>query len=90
MRLREATPRTHVRAPGFVTRSRGCGLEDIRMPLYDVSPEAHALSALRKEIGLGLRDAASKLGIRAIELSELERGRLVPENWSKILETLKP
>lgn len=89
MKLREATPRTHVRASGFVTRARGCQLEDIRMPLYDVSPEARELSALRKRIGLGLRDAACKLGLRAIDLSELERGRLVPENWTKILETLK-
>lgn len=92
MKFREATPIRHRRGVAFVTRARGCGLEDVRTPSYDVRPEAHALAALRKEAGLGLHDAASKLGMRAVELSGLEHGRLVPEDrgeWARLTAALK-
>lgn len=92
MRLREATPIEHRRSAAFVTRTRGCGLEDVRTPVYVVSVEAKGLLELRKQFGLGLRDAAGKIGIKAVELSGLEQGRLVPEgaaDWMKMAEVLR-
>jgi hypothetical protein len=62
------------------------------MPTYFISSEAIALSALRAELGIGLRDAASKLGIRAVDLAGLEHGRLVPEDsnlWETMIRALR-
>jgi hypothetical protein len=76
----------------FVSRGRGCGLEEIVMPRYYLAREAQAFAALRKRLGLGLRDAAVKLGIRAVELSGLEHGRLVPEDpsaWAELARKLE-
>lgn len=92
MKLREVSPLVYRRSSAFVTHTRGCGLEDVRMPSYDVRPEARALSALRKDAGLGLHAAAGRIGIRAVELSGLEHGRLVPEDtgeWAKMAAKLK-
>jgi hypothetical protein len=92
MKLRESTPAAHRRGPAFVTRSRGCGLEDVRTPVYNVSAPARELARLRSERGIGLRDAAAALGIRAVELSGLERGRFEPEDsgdWALMTSRLK-
>lgn len=74
MKLREANVMAYSRGVAFVTRARGCGLEDVRVPVYTICYEARAFYELRRSSGLGLRDAASALGIRAIELSGLEHG----------------
>ena len=92
MKLVKADPSGYERSAAFVTRARGCGLEDVRSPMYAVSARAGALRTLRKVARLGLRDAAIELGVSAIELSSLERGRMVPEDeneWLKMLETLE-
>lgn len=92
MKLIEVTPSAHRRGAAFVTRSRGCGLEDVRTPVYNVSEEARQLSVLRRERGIGLRDAAAALGIRAVELSGLEHGRLAPEepgDWQQMASKVK-
>ena len=93
MRLVPASPIRYERSVAFVTRQRGCSLEDVRVPVYERSRGAERIVALRKEIGLGLRDAASRMGIRAAELSGLERGSLVPEHratgWSEIEAALR-
>jgi len=92
MRLIKASPSGYERSAAFVTRARGCGLEDIRSPVYRVSARAGALRTLRQGAGLGLRDAASEMGVSAVELSGLERGRLLPEDeneWLKMLGTLE-
>lgn len=91
MRLREVAPARHERTAAFVTRERGCSYEEVRRPMYRLSQGAHDLAALRKKLGVGLRDAAIRIGVRAVELSGLEHGRLEPEDpdgWSKILEAL--
>ncbi len=80
MRLREAQPVRHERAPAFVTRARGCGMEEVRRPVYEVSGLAADLRAGRVLAGVSLRDAASRAGIRAVEWSGIEQGRLVPES----------
>jgi hypothetical protein len=92
VKLREAIPTAHVRATGFVTRSRGCALEDIRRPLYDVVPEASAFRALRVKSRIGLSVAANRIGIRAIELADLERGKLVPadsKRWGQMMVAIQ-
>jgi hypothetical protein len=86
-----AIPVRHERSVAFVTRQRGCSMEEIRSPVFDLSPRAEKLHALRLGLGLGLRDAASQMGIRAVELSGLERGRMVPSraaDWALLEERL--
>lgn len=82
MKLVEAIPVRYERGAAFVTRESGCSLEDIRRPIFDHSPQAERLHAARVARGFGLRDAALALGLRAVELSGLENGRLVPESPS--------
>ena len=91
MKLRPVEPRSHQRSATFVTRARGCTLEEILAPIYTVPEEARELFRFRKEKGIGLGVAAGKLGIRVVELSGLERGRYVPEDpsdWARMKETL--
>lgn len=80
MRLREAQPVRYVRAQAFVTRARGCGLEEVRRPEYEVSQTAKDLREQRVRASVSLRDAASRAGIRAVEWSGIEHGRIVPES----------
>jgi len=92
MKLVEATPLRHERTAAFVTRTSGCSLEDIRRPVYARTPEAERLHAARVARGFGLRDAALALGLRPIELSGLEHGRLVPastEDWTLLERALQ-
>lgn len=92
MKLLDVTPIGYERGAAFVSRARGCGLEDVRTPVYPASAHAGALHTLRRVAGLGLRDAASVLGLRAVELSALERGRVTPEDeseWVRMMETLE-
>lgn len=93
MKLVPASPIRHERSVAFVTRQRGCSVEDVRLPVYERSRGAERIVALRKELGLGLRDAASRMGIRAAELSGLERGSLVPEHratgWPELEAALR-
>ncbi len=91
MKLREATPSHYEHGPAFVTRARGCGLEDIRVPVYCVSPQAKELRTLRRMANLKVGDVAGKLGIHVLELLGMERGRFVPENpndWEIVMKAL--
>lgn len=92
MKLVAARPERFERGPAFVTRTRGCTLEEVRRAVFRVSPSAEKLAAKRKELGVGLRDAASRLRLRAVELSGLEHGRLVPADpadWTTLLAMLQ-
>lgn len=80
MRLREVTPMRHERGSAFVKRARGCGIEEVRRPVYAASPMAEDLRSRRVRASVSLRDAASRAGIRAVEWSGVEQGRLVPES----------
>jgi len=89
MKLRKATPIEHRRGTAFVTRARGCTSEEILTPVYTIGPEAERLNQIRRGRNMPLRDMASRLGFRAVELSALENGRLVPEDpkaWQRILD----
>jgi hypothetical protein len=79
MRLREAVPVRHERSDAFVKRARGCSIEQVRSPVYAVSPAARELRERRVRESISLCDAASRAGIRAIEWSGVEHGKLVPE-----------
>ena len=81
MKLRPVTPEKYARGTAFVTRARGCVLEEIRTPIYSTTPESDALWALRRKLKLSLGEVASRIGVGAIEVSGLERGRLAPEEW---------
>lgn len=78
MRLRDAIPVRHERTAAFVKQARGCSIEQVRSPVYAVSPAATELRARRVRASVSLRDAASRAGIRAIEWSGVEHGKLVP------------
>ncbi len=82
MRLREAEPVRHERSHAFVTRTRGCGLEEVRRPVYAGSAMAEDLRQRRVHANVSLRDAASRAGIRAIEWCGVEQGRLLPESMA--------
>jgi hypothetical protein len=79
-RLRMAVPVRHERTVAFVTRARGCGLEEVLRPVYAASAMAADLHERRVKASVSLRDAASRAGIRAVEWSGVEQGRLVPES----------
>ena len=82
MRLREAVPVRHERSAAFVKQSRGCSIEQVRSPVYALSPAAAELRERRVRASVSLRDAASRAGIRAVEWSGVEHGKLVPESAS--------
>lgn len=87
IKLREAAPLRHERAQAFVTRARGCALEEVLRPVYEPSAMADDLRQRRVTAGTSLRDAASQVGIRASEWSGVEQGRLVPESmtdWTRL------
>lgn len=87
MKILEARPLRHERSLAFVTRERGCFLEDVMLPVFDRHPRARALRTKRVSTGMSLGVAASRAGIRAAQWSGIEQGRLVPETesgWSEL------
>lgn len=54
------------------------GLEVVTLPVYPPSPHGAELRQLRTLLGLSIGEAARALGVSAVELSDLERGRRVP------------
>lgn len=60
----------------FVTRNGTCGLETIALDVYPPSEQTE-LRAKRIAFGLTLREAATALGMRVVEVSEVERGARV-------------
>ena len=59
--------------------------------VYPPSPCGEALRHIRVMGGFGLRQAATLLGLTALELSGLERGSttLSSEEWIKVYETIR-
>lgn len=56
------------------TDPRTHGFQRVDMPVYPDEPRGKALRDLRVACGLGLREAAAILGIRAVRLSNVESG----------------
>lgn len=70
-------------AEGFAMRQHGgCGYATWEQAVYPESPEGEALRRLRVERGLALRRAADILGVRAVDLSAVEMGRMRFEDFS--------
>lgn len=80
MKLRKAEPVRYERTSAFVMRARGCSMEEIQLPVYEPSAMAADLRERRRKAGVSLRDAASSAGVRAVEWSGVEQGRLCPES----------
>lgn len=75
---------------GFVCRENGQGgYGSITLPAYPPSPDGERLRQKRNELDLGLREAAKRLRIKASELSDLENGRAVTDDWLKALSELE-
>lgn len=61
-------------ARGFGHLRDGTPIYEWEEDVYPDSPGGRALREERKRLGIGLREAARILEIRAVELSNLERG----------------
>jgi hypothetical protein len=61
----------------------------IEVPAYPPSPNGDRLRARRVELGLGLRDAATRLGLAPVELSGLERGSYTTDDWDAAFAALE-
>lgn len=82
MKVIEIMPIGKHKAWAFVTRADGCGVDEIEVNEYPPSPAGEDARKLRVECGLRLHDVAKALGVGAAEVSGVERGSHVPENWA--------
>lgn len=76
-------------ATGFVCREGGGGWGTVTLNTYPPSANGERLRQKRNELDLGLREAAKRLRIKASELSDLESGRAVTDDWLKVLSELE-
>jgi len=62
----------------------------ISLPEYPESKDGECLRDIRVGADLSLRELAQRLGVKAVDLSDLERGRktLRPNDWRKLFEAL--
>lgn len=72
----------------FVCTATGGGLAEVDH--YEGTEEGDQLRAQRVAVGLGLREAARRVGLSVVDLLRLETGRatLSPENWRALLEKM--
>lgn len=61
---------------------------DYEVDAFPPSPRGRALRDLRVELGQGLRETARALGLSAVQLSDLERGRATTD-WDEIERRLR-
>lgn len=76
-------------APESTTRgvALACGggrnhLVECDVPSYPLTDDARDFRRARIQAGLSVRVVAIRLGIRATELSDVERGAKVPDDWA--------
>lgn len=62
---------------------------EIQIPDYPPSPRGRALKNLRTRLGLTLREASRRLGLRVVEYSRLEYGAAVVDNWDEAERILR-
>ena len=66
-------------------------LREVATPVYPPCPQGRLLIALRLAYDLGLRQAATVLGLSPSDLSALEHGRATlvsDEEWTRLAERL--
>ncbi|HMA26006.1 MAG TPA: helix-turn-helix transcriptional regulator [Solirubrobacterales bacterium] len=78
-------------AAGFVYYSDGSGeFRAWSEPTYPPHPEGERFRAARVAAGVSLRAAAKLLGLRPVDVSNLEQGRVVPRGgWAALHERMK-
>ncbi len=76
-------------ARGFGRRSDGTPIYEWEIDIFPPSPNGKKLRDLRKELDIGLREAAKALGISATELSSLERGGATCGEWEELFQVLR-
>jgi hypothetical protein len=89
MKLRRQQPIGTQQTLAFVCPG---GLRPVDLPVYPPSPRGEALRALRVDLRIGLREAATAMGLSAVELGEIERGVSVPEeeaSWAWLEAALR-
>ena len=62
----------------------------VSLPEYPESKDGECLREIRVGADLSLRELAQRLGVKAVDLSDLERGRktLRPNDWRTLFEAL--
>lgn len=75
----------------FVTRRNACSFENMHCYNYPPSPTGERLRVERVEARLNLRDLALLLGLRASDVSDLERGRqtLSEQDWGVVFADVR-
>jgi len=79
-------------AAGFVDYADGTGgIAAWTESVYPPSPRGEALRTLRQARGFYLGDFARRLGLRTVELCDVERGRMTlsEEDWELVERMLK-
>lgn len=75
---------------GFVSYTDGTsGVGPVMVKEWPASPRGREIGKARSAAGLLLRQAAAVFGLSAVDLSGLEHGRFVTEQWDEILEYYK-
>ena len=76
----------------FVTRASGCDIETMTTPVYPPSPRGEELRRVRVAFDRTLGEAARLLGLRPLDVSDLEWGRATfatDEEWNAVLRALE-
>lgn len=92
MKLIPVEPIGTRRSMALVKHASGpCTIEGVELPEYPPSPRGRALRDARVAKAIGVRDLAHVLGISAVQLGELERGRLVTDDagWDEAMARVK-
>jgi hypothetical protein len=91
LRLIPVQPVGTTRSAGFACGPRGCVLDVFESPQYPAHPQGRALRDARVDAHMSLGELARALGIRAVELSELEHGRLTTDapGWEECMAAVK-
>jgi len=89
LRLFDVPPVGSREVTGFVCTADGTGIARVDLPVYPAHPKGEALAATRKALGLGLRDAADRLGLRPSQVSGLEHGSLRVVDWDEAFARLR-
>lgn len=78
MKLRDVEPSGE--GQGIGCGPAGCQV--VTTKTYPITPEARNFRRARVDAGMSLRDAACALELSAVDVSAVERGSKVPEDWS--------
>lgn len=81
MILIPVSPVSTTRGVALVRGGGRHGLVECDVPSYPLTDEARDFRRARIAAGVNVRRAAARIGVRASEVSDVERGAKVPEDW---------